>query len=141
MMFQTCPRRRRDHPAASARPLRGVGATASRRPLGAPRRRVGGRGRRYTSGTAAVEALQQVLEYFDSSAGSLKVDTISGEKLAFVVRALEAASARLDQFLSYMPPDQLAAAVAFIDYENDLNLREYAQANGGEKYLNPKPTS
>ena len=37
--------------------------------------------------------------------------------------------------------DQVATAVAFIDYENELNLREYAQANPGQgTYLNPKPT-
>ena len=52
-------------------------------------------------------------------------------------RALETTSARLDQFLSYLPPETVAVAVAFIDYENDLNLQEYADANKGERYLNP----
>ena len=95
----------------------------------------------YSVGQGAVEALQSVLEYFDSSSSSLKVDTISSEKQAFVVRALDVASQRIDQFLGYMPPDQVATAVAFIDYENELNLREYAQANPGQgTYLNPKPT-
>ena len=37
------------------------------------------------------------------------------------------------------PADQVAVAQAFIDYENDLNLREYAEASGGSTYLNPKP--
>ena len=95
----------------------------------------------YSVGQGAVEALQSVLEYFDSSSSSLKVDTISSEKQAFVVRALDVASQRIDQFLAYLPPDQVATAVAFIDYENELNLREYAQANPGQgTYLNPKPT-
>ena len=95
----------------------------------------------YSVGQGAVEALQSVLEYFDSSSSSLKVDTISSEKQAFVVRALDVASQRLDQFLAYLPPEQVATAVAFIDYENELNLREYAQANPGQgTYLNPKPT-
>lgn len=95
----------------------------------------------FSVGQSAVEALQSVLEYFDSSSSSLKVDTISSEKQAFVVRALDVASQRLDQFLAYLPPDQVATAVAFIDYENELNLREYAQANPGQgTYLNPKPT-
>ena len=80
----------------------------------------------YSVGQGAVEALQSVLEYFDSSSSSLKVDTISSEKQAFVVRALDVASQRIDQFLGYLPPDQVATAVAFIDYENELNLREYA---------------
>ena len=95
----------------------------------------------FSVGQSAVEALQSVLEYFDSSSSSLKVDTISSEKQAFVVRALDVASQRLDQFLAYLPPEQVATAVAFIDYENELNLREYAQANPGQgTYLNPKPT-
>ena len=95
----------------------------------------------YSVGQGAVEALQSVLEYFDSSSSSLKVDTISSEKQAFVVRALDVASQRIDQFLAYLPPEQVATAVAFIDYENELNLREYAQANPGQgTYLNPKPT-
>ena len=95
----------------------------------------------YSVGQGAVEALQSVLEYFDSSSSSLKVDTISSEKQAFVVRALDVASQRIDQFLGYLPPEQVATAVAFIDYENELNLREYAQANPGQgTYLNPKPT-
>ena len=69
------------------------------------------------------------------------MDTISSEKQAFVVRALGVASQRLDQFLAYLPPEQVATAVAFIDYENELNLREYAQANPDQgTYLNPKPT-
>ena len=74
----------------------------------------------YSVGQGAVEALQSVLEYFDSSSSSLKVDTISSEKQAFVVRALDVASQRLDQFLAYLPPEQVATAVAFIDYENCL---------------------
>ena len=95
----------------------------------------------YSVGQGAVEALQSVLEYFDSSSSSLKVDTISSEKQAFVVRALDVASQRIDQFLAYLPPDQVATAVAFIDYENELNLREHAQANPGQgTYLYSKPT-
>lgn len=93
----------------------------------------------YTVGVSAVEALQQVLDYFDSDAKSLKVDTISSEKLAFCVKAFEAAAGRIDSFLAYLPADQVAVAQAFIDYENDLNLREYAEASGGSTYLNPKP--
>ena len=90
-------------------------------------------------GVTAVDALQQVLEYFDSSSKSLKVDTLSGEKQDFVVKALDVTSQRLDQFLGYLPSEQVTKAKALIAYENDLNLKEYAESNKGEKYLNPVP--
>jgi len=93
----------------------------------------------YSVGVGAVEALQQVLDYFDSDAKSLKVDTISPEKLAFVVKAMEAASLRIDTYLTYLPSDQVELAKAFIDYENELNSKEYAEYEG-KAYLNPKPT-
>ena len=92
-------------------------------------------------GQGAVEVLQSVLEYFDSSSKSLKVESISSEKQAFVLKALEVASQKIDQFLVYMPEDQVITAKAFIDYENDMNLMEYKEANPGQgTYLNPKPT-
>lgn len=91
-------------------------------------------------GIGAVESLQAVLEYFDSGGNSLKVDSISSEKLAFVVRALETTRSRIDQFLEYMPEYEVAKCKAFIDYENQQNLQEYADFNNGERYLNPKPS-
>jgi hypothetical protein len=90
-------------------------------------------------GVGAVEALQQVLDYFDSSSKSLKVDTISSEKQEFVVKALDVAAQRIDSFLTYLPAAQVDKAKALIAYENDLNLKEYAEQNQGEKYLNPTP--
>ena len=91
------------------------------------------------SGKDSVEALTQILEYFDSSSKSLKVDSISGEKLDFVLRALGAASGRIDDVLAAMPAELVLKTRAFIEEENDLNLREYNEANPGTAYLNPAP--
>lgn len=93
-------------------------------------------------GRDAVDALQQILEYFDASSRSLKVDTISGEKLDFVLRALTAANTRIDAFLTYMPPAEVEKAKAVVKAENDKNLAEYKKAFPDEPvYLNPPPSN
>lgn len=91
------------------------------------------------TGRDAIEALQNVLEYFDASSRSLNVETISGEKLDFVIRALEAASTRVDAFLTYLPPDEVTKAKVVVSNENQKNLAEYQKATEGESYLNPPP--
>lgn len=90
------------------------------------------------TGRDAVEALQNVLEYFDASSRSLNVETISGEKLEFVVRALEAANSRVDAFLTYLPPDEVTKAQTVVKNENTKNQAEYEKATS-ETYLNPAP--
>jgi len=93
-----------------------------------------------TAGRDAVDALQQILEYFDSSARSLNVETIGGEKLDFVLRALDASNSNLEKFLSYMPADELRKAQKVVDAENAKNYDEYKAANPDQPaYLNPTP--
>mmetsp|Transcript_38154 Transcript_38154/g.122478 ORF Transcript_38154/g.122478 Transcript_38154/m.122478 type:complete len:249 (-) Transcript_38154:237-983(-) len=95
-------------------------------------------------GREAAEYLQNILEYFDASmsAKSLNVDTLAGEKLAFVLRALETSSDRMDTFLDYLPDDEVAKAKAAVKSENDRNLAEYKKAFPDDPvYLNPTPTT
>eukprot|EP00633_Aureoumbra_lagunensis_P008840 CAMPEP_0197315530 /NCGR_PEP_ID=MMETSP0891-20130614/38643_1 /TAXON_ID=44058 ORGANISM="Aureoumbra lagunensis, Strain CCMP1510" /NCGR_SAMPLE_ID=MMETSP0891 /ASSEMBLY_ACC=CAM_ASM_000534 /LENGTH=241 /DNA_ID=CAMNT_0042804525 /DNA_START=74 /DNA_END=795 /DNA_ORIENTATION=+ len=91
------------------------------------------------AGRDAVEALQAVLEYFDSSSTSLKVETLSGDKLDFVLKALQTCNNAIERLLSYLPDDLIAQAKRVIAEENRLNYEEYKQANPGEAYLNPNP--
>ncbi|KAJ8613951.1 hypothetical protein CTAYLR_008794 [Chrysophaeum taylorii] len=91
------------------------------------------------AGKEAVEALQQILEYFDSSARSLNVETLSGDKLDFVVKALDAADRRISTFLSLLPDSEVERAKKVILLENKKNLEEYEMALPGESYLNPAP--
>lgn len=88
-------------------------------------------------GREAVEALQQILEYFDSAQRSLQVETLSGEKLEFVLKALQTANAKCDKFLTLLPGQEVDRARRVVEQENNLNLQEYEQANPGESYLNP----
>jgi hypothetical protein len=91
------------------------------------------------AGQGAVESLTAVLEYFDAGSNSLKVDSISGEKLDFVIKALDTTRKQIDQFLSYMPEAEVAKCIAVIDEENEANVREYAEFNPDAAILNPDP--
>eukprot|EP00929_Paragymnodinium_shiwhaense_P039616 TRINITY_DN20800_c0_g1_i1.p1 TRINITY_DN20800_c0_g1~~TRINITY_DN20800_c0_g1_i1.p1 ORF type:complete len:334 (-),score=86.01 TRINITY_DN20800_c0_g1_i1:429-1310(-) len=74
------------------------------------------------SGDAAVETLQTALEYF---AKELKVKTLSDEQRKFIQEAMVSCRTKLEDFLSYMPQDQVKAARRFIEDENALIIREY----------------
>lgn len=87
------------------------------------------------SGRNAIDALNQINEYFDSSENSLKVNTITAEKQQFVLKALNTARDNLDNFLGYMPPEVVAKATQIVQEENDLNAAEYKVTGAG--YLNP----
>lgn len=87
------------------------------------------------AGNAAVDALQQINEYFDSDVGSLKVTNLSPDKQAFVLKALKTATASLDQFMEYMPSDVVEQATVQVEEENMQNLKDFK----GEGYLNPSP--
>lgn len=88
-------------------------------------------------GREAVEALQQILEYFDSAQKSLQVESLSGEKLEFVLKALQAVDGKCEQFLALLPRSEVDRARLVVTQENKLNQAEYEEANPGESYLNP----
>lgn len=90
-------------------------------------------------GNEAIDALQLVLDFFDSDANSLQVTKITSEKQTFALKALGKARERLSAVLGLVPEEAVAKARAFIEYENALNKAEFMQANPGEKYLNPPP--
>jgi len=91
------------------------------------------------AGRTAVDALQQINEYFDSAEGSLKVNQLDGEKTKFVLKALATSRTNLDAFLGYLPPNVVASAKAQVAEENDLNQKEYKGEDGSTIYLNPTP--
>lgn len=91
------------------------------------------------SGRAAVDALTQINEYFDSSDRSLQVNQLAPDKQAFVLKALGKARSDLDNFLSYLPNGIVTAQRDVIAEENDLNKKEYKAPDGSSEYLNPPP--
>jgi len=91
------------------------------------------------SGRAAVDALQQINEYFDSSDKSLQVNYLAPDKQAFVLKALSKSRTDLDTFLSYLPTNIVASQRALVADENDLNKKEYRAPDGATEYLNPPP--
>eukprot|EP00617_Octactis_speculum_P002967 CAMPEP_0185771168 /NCGR_PEP_ID=MMETSP1174-20130828/63483_1 /TAXON_ID=35687 /ORGANISM="Dictyocha speculum, Strain CCMP1381" /LENGTH=242 /DNA_ID=CAMNT_0028456939 /DNA_START=13 /DNA_END=741 /DNA_ORIENTATION=+ len=92
------------------------------------------------AGRGAVEALNQINEYFDSSDKSLQVNSISREKQDFIIKALSVTRSKLDQFLTYMPDDVVRQATEVFEEENNINVAEYASFNKESNgYLNPSP--
>ncbi len=84
-------------------------------------------------GSKAVESLIQILEYFPDK---LKVLDLTKEQSGFILGALDSTSRNIDFFLELMPPDELAAARAQVEEENELNLKEYGEGYPDGKYLN-----
>lgn len=93
------------------------------------------------AGTAAVEALNQINEYFDASDNSLQVNFVAPDKLKFIVKALKTSSDNIDRFMAYLPPALVEATKAQIEEENNLNKLEYKAPDGSAEYLNPAPES
>jgi len=83
-------------------------------------------------GRDAVEDLQSILDYFDER--TMKVNELSDDKRQFVVRALSSARSKLDEVLSYLPPEKVKEARDQVIYENELNLKELPP---DVKVLNP----
>mmetsp|Transcript_13860 Transcript_13860/g.38086 ORF Transcript_13860/g.38086 Transcript_13860/m.38086 type:complete len:248 (-) Transcript_13860:1060-1803(-) len=78
-------------------------------------------------GQTAVQNLQTILEYFDSAdVQNIKVgeNSIAGKE-ALVLKGLDAAQAKLDEFLSFFPEDTVASIKKQVNDENDLNMQEF----------------
>jgi len=91
-------------------------------------------------GQNAVQNLQTILEYFDSSdVQNLKVgsDSLAGKE-QLVLKGLDATRRNLDDFLSYFPAGEIDAAKQKILAENALNEKEFDPELGF--ILNLKPT-
>ena len=80
------------------------------------------------TGQAAVQNLQTILEYFDTSdVQNLKVNeaSMSGEKQALVLKGLESAKNNLDSFVSFFPQELVENVKQRIQNENELNRKEF----------------
>lgn len=80
------------------------------------------------TGQAAVQNLQTILEYFDTSdVQNLKVNeaSMSGEKQALVLKGLESAKTNLDAFISFFPIELVDSIKQRIQNENELNRKEF----------------
>jgi len=92
------------------------------------------------AGQSAVQTLYTILEYFDSSdVQNIKVggrgDMDGKERL--VLKGLEAARTRMDEFLAFFPEDEVKKVRLTIVEENELNAREFDPALG--VIVNPNP--
>ena len=83
-------------------------------------------------GQTAVQNLQTILEYFDTSdVQNIKVgsDSMAGKE-ALVLKGLEAASFKLDEFLGFFPEDVINKVKDKVKAENDLNVKEFDPSLG-----------
>jgi hypothetical protein len=84
------------------------------------------------SGQVAVQNLQTILEYFDSSdVENIKVgkNNMAGKE-EIVVKGLEATQVQLDEFLSYFDQDIVTRVKDQVQEENDLNVKEFDKSLG-----------
>lgn len=91
------------------------------------------------TGQMAVQNLQTILEYFDSSdVENIKVgkNSMNGKE-EIVVKGLEATSIKLEQFLSYFDEADVTRVKAKVQEENDLNTKEFDKSLGD--IINLKP--
>lgn len=88
-------------------------------------------------GQSAVQDLQTILEYFDSSdVQNIKVDNMAGKE-RLVLQGLESARKNLDGFLAYFPKEQVDAARKQVLDENELNYKEWDRSLGDIVNLPP----
>ena len=81
-------------------------------------------------GQSAVQDLQTILEYFDSSdVQNIKVDNMAGKE-RLVLQGLESAGKNVDAFLTYFPKELVDAARAQVLQENELNFKEWDRSLG-----------
>jgi len=93
------------------------------------------------TGQMAVQNLQTILEYFDTSdVENIKVgkNSMSGKE-EIVVRGLEATQIKLDEFLSFFDEDTVTRVKDQVQEENDLNMKEFDKSLGD--IINLKPPS
>lgn len=93
------------------------------------------------TGQMAVQNLQTILEYFDSSdVQNIKVgsNSMSGKE-EIVVRGLEATGIKLDEFLSFFDETTVTRVKDQVQSENDLNIAEFDKSLGD--IINLKPIS
>merc|ERR1712050_168890 len=78
-------------------------------------------------GQNAVQNLQTILEYFDSSdVENIKVGSNSMKgKEDLVLKGLDATRRSIDEFLTYFPKSELDPVTAILKEENDLNVKEF----------------
>jgi hypothetical protein len=57
------------------------------------------------------------------------VDSLAGKE-TLVIKGLESAQARIDDFLSFFPDDTIAGIRKKIQDENDLNVKEFDKSLG-----------
>jgi len=84
------------------------------------------------SGQVAVQNLQTILEYFDSSdVENIKVgkNSMAGKE-EIVVKGLEATQVQLDEFLSYFDQDIVTRVKDQVQEENELNVKEFDKSLG-----------
>lgn len=92
-------------------------------------------------GQSVVQNLNTILEYFDSSdVENIKVSQLGlGGKETIVLNGLASTKRGIDDFVSLFPKEDVAAVVAKIEAENELNAREFDTELGA--ILNLKPTT
>merc|ERR1712216_447010 len=75
-------------------------------------------------GKAAVQDLLVILDYFDEVDQEVKVTDLPKEKREFILKALDAARGKFDEFLAYMPKEKVKEARDQVIMENELNRKE-----------------
>lgn len=93
------------------------------------------------TGQMAVQNLQTILEYFDTSdVENIKVGkgSMSGKE-EIVLKGLEATEGKLNEFLSYFDQETVARVMAQAESENELNTKEFDKNLGD--IINLKPIS
>eukprot|EP00526_Cylindrotheca_closterium_P018920 CAMPEP_0113626900 /NCGR_PEP_ID=MMETSP0017_2-20120614/13922_1 /TAXON_ID=2856 /ORGANISM="Cylindrotheca closterium" /LENGTH=238 /DNA_ID=CAMNT_0000537117 /DNA_START=28 /DNA_END=744 /DNA_ORIENTATION=- /assembly_acc=CAM_ASM_000147 len=84
------------------------------------------------AGQTAVQNLQTILEYFDTSdVENIKVgaNNMAGKE-ELVLQGLQTAQSNLDQFLTYFPEATVQGIKDKIFTENDLNVKEFDKSLG-----------
>lgn len=89
-------------------------------------------------GQGAVQDLQTILEYFDSSdVQNIKVGASDSGKERLVLQGLDSTRNNIDGFLSYFPEQKVQEAKKKILAENELNYKEWDPALGDIVNLPP----
>ena len=80
-------------------------------------------------GTRCIPGLEGPHHIISVSSPRLQVDSLAGKE-NLVIKGLESAQARIDDFLSYFPEDTVAGIRTKIQKENDLNEKEFDKSLG-----------
>jgi len=93
------------------------------------------------TGQSAVQNLQTILEYFDSSdVENIKVgkNSMAGKE-EIVVKGLEATQVKLDEFLSFFDVAVVTRVKNQVQEENELNMKEFDPTLGDIVNMKPIP--